>query len=92
MKDRQLTDEETPVISEKDIGSHSLKKTGIPVERLKRKRTNTIEKSCRRLEATLLDKMMPVDKVAKAIRRNRVLCKQKSSNWFFPVCWTYWCW
>ena len=47
MKERQLTDEETPVITEKDMEKIVEQRTGIPVGELKEKRTNTIEKSCK---------------------------------------------
>lgn len=46
MKEKQISDEETPVITEKDIEAIVEQKTGIPVGDLK-KRTNPIEKfSC----------------------------------------------
>ncbi len=47
MKERQLTEEETPVITEKDMEKIVEQRKGIPVGRIKRKRTDTIEKLSR---------------------------------------------
>lgn len=47
MKERQLTEEETPVITEKDMEKIVEQRTGIPVGELKRKRTDTTEKLSR---------------------------------------------
>ena len=62
MKERQLTEEETPVITEKDMEKIVEQRTGIPVGELKEKEQTQLK--------NLADDA--VDRVAKAIRRNRV--------------------
>lgn len=78
MKDRQLTDEETPVISEKDMEQIVEKRTGIPVGELKEKEQTQLKNLAVDLKQHVIGQDEAVDKVAKAIRRNRVGLNKKN--------------
>ena len=72
MKEKQISDEETPVITEKDIEAIVEQKTGIPVGDLKEKEQTQLKNLAVDLKAHVVGQDDAVDKVAKAIRRNRV--------------------
>lgn len=72
MKDKQLSDEETPVIEEKMIEQIIEQKTGIPVGDLKEKEQKQLKNLATDLNHHVIGQKDAVDKVAKAIRRNRI--------------------
>ncbi|MBP1048068.1 ATP-dependent Clp protease ATP-binding subunit [Enterococcus sp. BWM-S5] len=72
MKDKQISDEETPVITEKVIEAIVEQRTGIPVGDLKEKEQTQLKNLAIDLKSNVIGQDDAVDKVAKAIRRNRV--------------------
>ncbi len=78
MKERQLTDEETPVITEKDMEKIVEQRTGIPVGELKEKEQTQLKNLASDLKAHVIGQDNAVDRVAKAIRRNRVGLNKKN--------------
>lgn len=72
MKDKQISDEEVPVITEKDMEVIVEQRTGIPVGELKEKEQTQLINLANDLKANVVGQDEPIDKVAKAIRRNRV--------------------
>lgn len=91
MKERQLTEEETPVITEKDMEKIVEQRTGIPVGELKEKEQTQLKNLADDLKAHVIGQDNAVDRVAKAIRRNRVgLNKQNRPIGSF-YCWSNWC-
>ena len=72
MKEKQITDEQTPVISEKDIEQIIEQKTGIPVGDLKEKEQTQLKNLAHDLNEHVIGQQDAVDKVSKAIRRNRI--------------------
>ncbi|MFK4565933.1 AAA family ATPase [Enterococcus sp. UD-01] len=72
MKEKQISDEEIPVIDEKNIEMIVEQKTGIPVGDLKDKEQTQLKNLASDLKAHVIGQDDAVDKVAKAIRRNRV--------------------
>jgi len=72
MKEKQISDEETPVIDEKNIEAIVEQKTGIPVGDLKEKEQTQLKNLAVDLKASVVGQDDAVDKVSKAIRRNRV--------------------
>lgn len=72
MKNNQLSDEKTPVITEQIIQNIVEEKTGIPVGELKEKEQKQLKNLAVDLKAHVIGQDEAVDKVAKAIRRNRV--------------------
>lgn len=72
MKDKQLSDEEIPVIEEKMIEQIIEQKTGIPVGDLKEKEQKQLKNLATDLNQHVIGQKEAVDKVAKAIRRNRI--------------------
>ncbi|MBV7389892.1 ATP-dependent Clp protease ATP-binding subunit [Enterococcus sp. ALS3] len=78
MKEKQLTDEETPVITEKDMEEIIEKSTGIPVGELKEKEQLQLKNLSNDLKKHVIGQDEAIDKVAKAIRRNRVGLNKKN--------------
>ena len=78
MKDRQITDEETPIITEKDMEQIVEKRTGIPVGELKEKEQTQLKNLAVDLKQHVIGQDEAVDKVAKSIRRNRVGLNKKN--------------
>lgn len=72
MKEKQISDEETPVINEKNIEAIVEQKTGIPVGDLKKKEQTQLKNLAIDLKAHVIGQEQAIDKVSKAIRRNRV--------------------
>ncbi|MGX7200359.1 ATP-dependent Clp protease ATP-binding subunit [Enterococcus nangangensis] len=72
LKDKQVTDDEKPVITEKDMEKIVEEKTGIPVGDLKEKEQTQLKNLATDLEGRVIGQEEAVEKVAKAIRRNRV--------------------
>lgn len=72
MKKHQITDEETPVITEKTMDQIVEERTGIPVGELKEKEQTQLKNLALDLKKQVIGQDEAIDKVAKAIRRNRV--------------------
>ena len=72
MQGQHVTDQETPVISEKTIEHIVEQKTNIPVGDLKEKEQSQLINLAADLKAHVIGQDDAVDKIAKAIRRNRV--------------------
>ncbi|MBO1306490.1 AAA family ATPase [Enterococcus sp. 669A] len=77
MKERQITDEETPVITEKDMEIIVENSTGIPVGELKEKEQTQLKNLADDLKKHVIGQDEAVEKVSKAIRRNRVGLNKK---------------
>lgn len=72
MKEPQISEEETPVITEKDMEQIVEERTNIPVGELKEKEQTQLKNLADDLKAKVIGQDEAIDKVAKAIRRNRV--------------------
>lgn len=72
MQQTKVTDKNTPIISEKTIEQIVEQKTNIPVGELKEKEQSQLIHLSEDLKAHVIGQDEAVDKVAKAIRRNRV--------------------
>ncbi len=72
MKEKQISDEEIPVITEKDMEQIVEARTGIPVGELKEKEQTQLKNLATDLKAHVIGQEDAIDRVAKAIRRNRV--------------------
>ena len=72
MQKKKVTDQDTPIISEKTIEHIIEQKTNIPVGELKEKEQSQLIHLADDLKAHVIGQDEAVDKIAKAIRRNRV--------------------
>lgn len=72
MQQNKMTDQDTPLISEKTIEHIIEQKTNIPVGDLKEKEQSQLISLADDLKAHVIGQNDAVDKIAKAIRRNRV--------------------
>ena len=72
MQKNKVTDQDTPIISEKTIEHIIEQKTNIPVGELKEKEQSQLIHLAEDLKAHVIGQDEAVDKIAKAIRRNRV--------------------
>ena len=72
MQKTKVTDQDTPIISEKTIEHIIEQKTNIPVGDLKEKEQSQLINLADDLKAHVIGQDDAVDKIAKAIRRNRV--------------------
>ena len=72
MQKNKVTDQDTPIISEKTIEHIIERKTNIPVGELKEKEQSQLIHLADDLKAHVIGQDEAVDKIAKAIRRNRV--------------------
>ena len=72
MQKTKVTDQDTPIISEKTIEHIIEQKTNIPVGDLKEKEQSQLINLANDLKAHVIGQDDAVDKIAKAIRRNRV--------------------
>ena len=72
MQKKKVTDQETPIISEKTIEHIIEQKTNIPVGDLKEKEQSQLIHLVEDLKSHVIGQDDAVDKIAKAIRRNRV--------------------
>ncbi|HEX0356311.1 TPA: ATP-dependent Clp protease ATP-binding subunit [Streptococcus pneumoniae] len=72
MQKKKITDQETPIISEKTIEHIIEQKTNIPVGDLKEKEQSQLIHLAEDLKSHVIGQDDAVDKIAKAIRRNRV--------------------
>ena len=72
MQKTKVTDQDTPIISEKTIEHIIEQKTNIPVGDLKEKEQSQLINLSDDLKAHVIGQDDAVDKIAKAIRRNRV--------------------
>lgn len=72
MQKTSLTEEDIPLITEKEIEAIIEQKTNIPVGELKEKEQSQLIHLADDLKAHVIGQDQAVDKIAKAIRRNRV--------------------
>lgn len=72
MQKKKITDQDTPIISEKAIEHIIEQKTNIPVGDLKEKEQSQLIHLAEDLKSHVIGQDDAVDKIAKAIRRNRV--------------------
>lgn len=72
MQKKKVTDQDTPIISEKSIEHIIEQKTNIPVGDLKEKEQSQLIHLAEDLKSHVIGQDDAVDKIAKAIRRNRV--------------------
>ncbi|HGS0284805.1 TPA: AAA family ATPase [Streptococcus pneumoniae] len=72
MQKKKITDQDTPIISEKTIEHIIEQKTNIPVGDLKEKEQSQLIHLAEDLKPHVIGQDDAVDKIAKAIRRNRV--------------------
>ncbi|HGL7502740.1 TPA: AAA family ATPase [Streptococcus pneumoniae] len=72
MQKKKITDQDTPIISEKTIEHIIEQKTNIPVGDLKEKEQSQLIHIAEDLKSHVIGQDDAVDKIAKAIRRNRV--------------------
>ncbi|MGT2911723.1 AAA family ATPase [Streptococcus cameli] len=72
MQKTSLNEEDIPLITEKEIEAIVEQKTNIPVGDLKEKEQSQLIHLARDLKASVIGQDEAVDKIAKAIRRNRV--------------------
>ncbi|VLV36710.1 ATP-dependent Clp protease, ATP-binding subunit [Streptococcus pneumoniae] len=72
MQRKKITDQDTPIISEKTIEHIIEQKTNIPVGDLKEKEQSQLIHLAEDLKSHVIGQDDAVDKIAKAIRRNRV--------------------
>ncbi|HGJ5627923.1 TPA: AAA family ATPase [Streptococcus pneumoniae] len=72
MQKKKITDQDTPIISEKTIEHIIEQKTNIPVGDLKEKEQSQLIHLAEDLKSHVICQDDAVDKIAKAIRRNRV--------------------
>ncbi|WP_173253936.1 ATP-dependent Clp protease ATP-binding subunit [Streptococcus sp. 5346] len=72
MQKKKVTDQDTPIISEKTIEHIIEQKTNIPVGNLKEKEQSQLIHLAEDLKSHVIGQDDAVDKIAKAIRRNRV--------------------
>ncbi|HET4752735.1 TPA: ATP-dependent Clp protease ATP-binding subunit [Streptococcus pneumoniae] len=72
MQKKKITDQDTPIISEKTIEHIIEQKTSIPVGDLKEKEQSQLIHLAEDLKSHVIGQDDAVDKIAKAIRRNRV--------------------
>ena len=72
MQKKKVTDQDTPIISEKTIEHIIEQKTNIPVGYLKEKEQSQLIHLAEDLKSHVIGQDDAVDKIAKAIRRNRV--------------------
>ena len=72
MQKNKVIDQDTPIISEKTIEHIIEQKTNIPVGELKEKEQSQLIHLAEDLKAHVIGQDEAVDKIAKAIRRNRV--------------------
>ncbi|MFL2060664.1 ATP-dependent Clp protease ATP-binding subunit [Marinilactibacillus psychrotolerans] len=78
MLDQQTPDSELPEITEKDMVHIIEQKTGIPVGELKEKEQEQLRDLDQSLRNHVIGQDDAVEKVAKAIRRNRIGLRQKN--------------
>ncbi|CKJ57522.1 ATP-dependent Clp protease, ATP-binding subunit ClpE [Streptococcus pneumoniae] len=72
MQKKKITDQDTPIISEKTIEHIIEQKTNIPIGDLKEKEQSQLIHLAEDLKSHVIGQDDSVDKIAKAIRRNRV--------------------
>ncbi|AYW48368.1 ATP-dependent Clp protease ATP-binding subunit [Tetragenococcus osmophilus] len=72
MKEKQVSDEKMPVITEKTMEQIVEQQTGIPVGELKEKEQNQLRNLGDDLKKHVIGQNEAIDKVSRAIRRNRV--------------------
>lgn len=72
MKDQKVDPDKSPVITDKIMNKIVEEKTGIPVGDLQKQEENQLQNLAANLKAHVIGQNKAVDKVARAIRRNRI--------------------
>lgn len=72
LKKHKVTDEETPIITEQTMEQIVEERTGIPVGELKEKEQTQLKNLAADLNSQVIGQEAAINKVAKAIRRNRI--------------------
>lgn len=72
MKENSVSDEDAPLVTDQDMEKIVEEKTKIPVGELKAKEQSQLKNLAASLESHVIGQNQAVDKVARAIRRNRV--------------------
>ncbi|MGX6961820.1 ATP-dependent Clp protease ATP-binding subunit [Vagococcus xieshaowenii] len=78
LKENQVAEEDMPTVTEKDMEAIVEQKTGIPVGELKEKEQNQLKHLSEALQHHVIGQDEAIDKVAKAIRRNRIGLNKKN--------------
>ncbi|MGO2100463.1 ATP-dependent Clp protease ATP-binding subunit [Vagococcus salmoninarum] len=78
LKEKQVTEEDMPIVTEKDMEEVVERQTGIPVGDLKEKEQTQLKNLAVDLKSQVIGQNEAVDKVAKAIRRNRIGLNKKN--------------
>ncbi|MGX7030896.1 ATP-dependent Clp protease ATP-binding subunit [Vagococcus zengguangii] len=78
LKENQIAEEDMPTVTEKDMEVIVEQKTGIPVGDLKEKEQNQLKHLAEELQRHVIGQDEAIDKVAKAIRRNRIGLNKKN--------------
>lgn len=78
MKENQIDDSQIPTISEKEMEKIVEERTGIPVGELKAKEQVQLKNLAQDLAANVIGQDEAIDKVARAIRRNRIGLNKKN--------------
>lgn len=72
MREQKIGETTTPTVTEKDMEKIIEEKTNIPVGELKQKEQQQLRDLAKSLEKHVIGQNLAVDKVARAIRRNRI--------------------
>ncbi|BDR60210.1 ATP-dependent Clp protease ClpE [Lactobacillus xylocopicola] len=72
MKDQKVDPDKSPIITDKIMNKIVEEKTGIPVGDLQKQEENQLQNLAPNLKAHVIGQSKAVDKVARAIRRNRI--------------------
>lgn len=78
LKEKKVSSEDTPIITEKSIEQAIEQKTNIPVGELKEKEQTQLKNLAIDLEKHVIGQDDAVDKVSRAIRRNRIGLNKKN--------------
>lgn len=78
LKANQQNHQDTPTVTEQDMEAVVERKTGIPVGELKEKEQTQLKNLAKDLNAVVKGQTEAVEKVAKAIRRNRIGLNKKA--------------
>lgn len=78
LKEKKVSSEDTPIITEKTIEQAIEQKTNIPVGELKEKEQTQLKNLATDLEKHVIGQNDAVDKVSRAIRRNRIGLNKKN--------------
>ncbi len=93
MQQESVDDSNVPTVTEKDMEKIVEEKTNIPVGELKAKEKEQLKNLAQSLESHVIGQDEAVDKVARAIRRNRIGFNKSGRpiGSFLFICWTNRC-